>query len=121
MCRRDLFSLCESSNPNAWIAGKLMGHSPAGLFGFAVYAYREAILACRGGGTVSVIVVYGGFIERTPSGSRTRRGDTRCSSTSATTARRSCSRPESTPRRYRSRRTRSRRVGAAGTRPSPWR
>lgn len=66
MCRRDLFSLCENSNPNAWIAGKLMGHSPAGLFGFAVYAYREAILACRGGGTVSVIGVYGGFIEPHP-------------------------------------------------------
>ena len=35
MCRRDLFSLCENSNPNAWIAEKLMGHSPAGLFGYS--------------------------------------------------------------------------------------
>ena len=30
MCRRDLFSLCENSNPNAWMAEKLWGHSPAG-------------------------------------------------------------------------------------------
>jgi threonine dehydrogenase-like Zn-dependent dehydrogenase len=35
MCRRDLWSLCENSNPNAWIAEKLMGHSPAGLFGYS--------------------------------------------------------------------------------------
>src|SRR5689334_21722378 len=35
MCQRDLFSLCENSNPNAWIAEKLMGHSPAGLFGYS--------------------------------------------------------------------------------------
>jgi threonine dehydrogenase-like Zn-dependent dehydrogenase len=34
MCQRDLFSLCENSNPNAWMAEKLMGHSPAGLFGY---------------------------------------------------------------------------------------
>ncbi len=35
MCQRDLFSLCENSNTNAWIAEKLMGHSPAGLFGYS--------------------------------------------------------------------------------------
>jgi threonine dehydrogenase-like Zn-dependent dehydrogenase len=35
MCRRDLWSLCENSNPNARIAEKLMGHSPAGLFGYS--------------------------------------------------------------------------------------
>jgi threonine dehydrogenase-like Zn-dependent dehydrogenase len=33
-CRHQLFSLCENSNPNAWMAEKLMGHSPAGLFGY---------------------------------------------------------------------------------------
>ncbi|MFZ5896303.1 MAG: zinc-dependent alcohol dehydrogenase [Myxococcota bacterium] len=33
-CRRGLFSLCENSNPNAWMAEKLWGHSPAGLFGY---------------------------------------------------------------------------------------
>jgi threonine dehydrogenase-like Zn-dependent dehydrogenase len=35
MCRRDLFSLCENSNPNAWMAEKLWGHSPAGIFGYS--------------------------------------------------------------------------------------
>jgi threonine dehydrogenase-like Zn-dependent dehydrogenase len=35
MCRRELFSLCENSNPNAWMAEKLWGHSPAGLFGYS--------------------------------------------------------------------------------------
>ena len=33
-CQKQMFSLCENSNPNAWIAQKLMGHSPAGLFGY---------------------------------------------------------------------------------------
>lgn len=35
MCQRDLFSLCENSNPNAWMARKLWGHSPAGIFGYS--------------------------------------------------------------------------------------
>jgi threonine dehydrogenase-like Zn-dependent dehydrogenase len=34
-CQQQLFSLCENSNPNAWMAEKLMGHSPAGLFGYS--------------------------------------------------------------------------------------
>jgi threonine dehydrogenase-like Zn-dependent dehydrogenase len=34
-CRRDLFSCCENSNPNAWMAEKLWGHSPAGIFGYS--------------------------------------------------------------------------------------
>jgi len=34
-CRRELYSLCENSNPNAWMAEKLWGHSPAGLFGYS--------------------------------------------------------------------------------------
>jgi threonine dehydrogenase-like Zn-dependent dehydrogenase len=34
-CQRGLFSLCENSNPNAWMAEALMGHSPAGLFGYS--------------------------------------------------------------------------------------
>ncbi|HEX2114994.1 MAG TPA: zinc-dependent alcohol dehydrogenase [Alphaproteobacteria bacterium] len=33
-CRRQLYSLCDNSNPNAWMAEKLLGHSPAGLFGY---------------------------------------------------------------------------------------
>ncbi|MBD0268865.1 MAG: alcohol dehydrogenase catalytic domain-containing protein, partial [Cyanobacteria bacterium Co-bin8] len=34
-CNRDLWSLCDNSNPNAWMAEKLWGHSPAGLFGYS--------------------------------------------------------------------------------------
>ena len=32
-CQKGLFSLCDISNPNAEIARKAMGHSPAALFG----------------------------------------------------------------------------------------
>jgi threonine dehydrogenase-like Zn-dependent dehydrogenase len=35
MCQRDLFSLCENSNPNQWMARKLWGHSPAGIYGYS--------------------------------------------------------------------------------------
>ncbi len=34
-CQQQLFSSCENSNPNAWMAEKLWGHSPAGLFGYS--------------------------------------------------------------------------------------
>ncbi|MCL5742328.1 MAG: glutathione-dependent formaldehyde dehydrogenase [Acidobacteria bacterium] len=34
-CRQELYSLCENSNPNAWLAEKLWGHSPAGIFGYS--------------------------------------------------------------------------------------
>jgi threonine dehydrogenase-like Zn-dependent dehydrogenase len=34
-CKQQLYSLCENTNPNAWIAEKLWGHSPAGLFGYS--------------------------------------------------------------------------------------
>jgi threonine dehydrogenase-like Zn-dependent dehydrogenase len=34
-CQAGMFSLCENSNPNAWIAEKLLGHSPAGIFGYS--------------------------------------------------------------------------------------
>jgi threonine dehydrogenase-like Zn-dependent dehydrogenase len=34
-CRMGLFSLCDTSNPNAMLARKAMGHSPAGLFGYS--------------------------------------------------------------------------------------
>jgi len=34
-CQQRQFSLCENSNPNAWAAEKLWGHSPAGLFGYS--------------------------------------------------------------------------------------
>ena len=34
-CDEDMYSLCDNSNPNAEMARKMMGHSPAGLFGFS--------------------------------------------------------------------------------------
>jgi threonine dehydrogenase-like Zn-dependent dehydrogenase len=34
-CSRDLSSLCDNSNPNAWMVEKVMGHSPSGLFGYS--------------------------------------------------------------------------------------
>jgi threonine dehydrogenase-like Zn-dependent dehydrogenase len=34
-CHSGQFSLCENSNPNAWMAEKLWGRSPAGLFGYS--------------------------------------------------------------------------------------
>ena len=34
-CQAKAYTLCENSNPNAWIAEKLMGHSPAGIFGYS--------------------------------------------------------------------------------------
>jgi threonine dehydrogenase-like Zn-dependent dehydrogenase len=34
-CKKGLFSACERTNPNAEMAAKAMGHSPAGLFGFS--------------------------------------------------------------------------------------
>ena len=33
-CRQELWSCCDNSNPNYWIAEKMMGYSPAGLFGY---------------------------------------------------------------------------------------
>ena len=34
-CQRKLFSLCENSNPNAWMAEKMWGYSPCGIFGYS--------------------------------------------------------------------------------------
>jgi threonine dehydrogenase-like Zn-dependent dehydrogenase len=34
-CERQMFSLCDNSNPNAEIARKMMGQSPAGLLGYS--------------------------------------------------------------------------------------
>ena len=34
-CKRDSWSLCDNSNPNAWMAEKMLGHSPSGLFGYS--------------------------------------------------------------------------------------
>ena len=34
-CEKELYSLCENSNPNAHLAEKMWGHSPAGIFGYS--------------------------------------------------------------------------------------
>jgi threonine dehydrogenase-like Zn-dependent dehydrogenase len=34
-CKKGLFSVCDNSNPNADVARQLMGHSPAGIFGYS--------------------------------------------------------------------------------------
>src|SRR5690606_34318313 len=34
-CKRDLWSLCDNSNPNALMAEKMWGQSPAGFFGYS--------------------------------------------------------------------------------------
>jgi threonine dehydrogenase-like Zn-dependent dehydrogenase len=33
-CERQLWSCCDNSNPNYWIAEQMMGYSPSGLFGY---------------------------------------------------------------------------------------
>jgi len=33
-CKRELWSCCDNSNPNYWMAEKLLGSSPCGLFGY---------------------------------------------------------------------------------------
>jgi threonine dehydrogenase-like Zn-dependent dehydrogenase len=35
MCEREMYSLCENSNPNAAIAEQLWGYSPCGIFGYS--------------------------------------------------------------------------------------
>jgi threonine dehydrogenase-like Zn-dependent dehydrogenase len=35
LCKEELYSLCENSNPNAWMAEKMWGYSPAGIFGYS--------------------------------------------------------------------------------------
>ncbi|MDX1962042.1 MAG: zinc-dependent alcohol dehydrogenase [Pirellulales bacterium] len=34
-CKKQLYSLCDTSNPNAEMARQVMGHSPAGLLGYS--------------------------------------------------------------------------------------
>src|SRR5690606_10874763 len=34
-CKREMTSLCDNSNPNAWLATKLYGSSGAGIFGYS--------------------------------------------------------------------------------------
>ncbi len=35
-CQHDFWSLCDNSNPNAWLAEKFMGYSPSGIFGYSI-------------------------------------------------------------------------------------
>jgi threonine dehydrogenase-like Zn-dependent dehydrogenase len=35
LCKEQLYSLCENSNPNAWMAERLWGYSTAGIFGYS--------------------------------------------------------------------------------------
>ena len=34
-CQHEMFSLCENTNPNAWMAEKLFGHPTAGIYGYS--------------------------------------------------------------------------------------
>jgi threonine dehydrogenase-like Zn-dependent dehydrogenase len=34
-CKRQMFSVCENSNPNAWMAEAMWGYSPSGIFGYS--------------------------------------------------------------------------------------
>jgi threonine dehydrogenase-like Zn-dependent dehydrogenase len=34
-CNKELWSLCDNSNPNAWMAEKLYGYTTSGLFGYS--------------------------------------------------------------------------------------
>src|SRR4051812_14277756 len=34
-CKAEMYSVCENSNPNAWIAEKMWGYSPSGIFGYS--------------------------------------------------------------------------------------
>ena len=34
-CQQELYTLCENSNPNAWMAEKMFGHSPCGIYGYS--------------------------------------------------------------------------------------
>jgi threonine dehydrogenase-like Zn-dependent dehydrogenase len=34
-CQKEMYSLCENTNPNAWMAEKLWGHAGAGVFGYS--------------------------------------------------------------------------------------
>jgi len=34
-CEQQMYTLCENSNPNAWMAEKMFGHSPCGIYGYS--------------------------------------------------------------------------------------
>jgi threonine dehydrogenase-like Zn-dependent dehydrogenase len=55
-CSEQLHSLCDNSNPNAWMAEKSYGYSPAGIFG-----YSHAFGGYAGGQAEYVRVPYADF------------------------------------------------------------
>ncbi|HYE76234.1 MAG TPA: zinc-binding dehydrogenase, partial [Blastocatellia bacterium] len=77
-----LMEMTGGRGPDACIdAVGLEAHAPGIMYAYdrvkqammlesdRAYALRQAIMACRNGGTVSVIGVYGGFIDKFPMGS----------------------------------------------------
>lgn len=34
-CQHNLWSLCDNTNPNAWMVERMWGHSPAGIYGYS--------------------------------------------------------------------------------------
>jgi threonine dehydrogenase-like Zn-dependent dehydrogenase len=34
-CKREMYTLCENSNPNAWIGEKMFGHATGGFYGYS--------------------------------------------------------------------------------------
>jgi threonine dehydrogenase-like Zn-dependent dehydrogenase len=34
-CQKEMFSVCENTNPNSWMAEKMFGHATAGIFGYS--------------------------------------------------------------------------------------
>jgi threonine dehydrogenase-like Zn-dependent dehydrogenase len=52
-CKREMFSICENSNPNAWMAEKMWGYSPA-----AIYGYSHMLGGYAGGQSEYARIVY---------------------------------------------------------------
>ncbi|HXS94373.1 MAG TPA: zinc-dependent alcohol dehydrogenase [Candidatus Limnocylindrales bacterium] len=66
-CKQELFSLCENSNPNAWMAEQMWGNSPCGIYGYSHmvggYAGGQAQLVRVPFADVGTIVVPNGLTD----------------------------------------------------------
>jgi len=72
-CKEELWSLCDNSNPNAWMVEKISGFSPSGLFGYSplwsgrlpiwatANAARAAGMAAFTGPTKPSVLPFAGF------------------------------------------------------------
>ena len=40
-CKAEAYSLCENSNPNAWLSEKMLGHPVCGIFGTFHHVSKE--------------------------------------------------------------------------------